>query len=151
MLNILRYLKKHVRMAVLILALLCVQAYCDLTLPRYTSDIVDVGIQQSGVERVTPEQMRGSTLEALTLFLSDEDETVLREAYTSDGNGVYTLAVRDKDTLDRLDEILSLPMVALYQKGRLHHSTPCLGAPLKGYAKNTPDDVLVDKKTGEQG
>ncbi len=42
-------------------------------------------------------------------------------------------------------------MVALYQKGRLHHSTPCLGAPLKGYAKNTPDDVLVDKKTGEQG
>ena len=115
MLNILRYLKRHVGMVVLILALLCVQAYCDLTLPRYTSDIVDVGIQQSGVERVTQEQMRESTLEALTLFLSDEDETVLREAYTSDGNGVYTLAVRDKDTLDRLDEILSLPMVALYQ------------------------------------
>ena len=118
MLNILRYLKRHVGMVVLILALLCVQAYCDLTLPRYTSDIVDVGIQQSGVERVTPEQMRESTLEALTLFLSDEDETVLREAYTSDGNGVYTLAVRDKDTLDRLDEMLGLPMVALYQMGQ---------------------------------
>ena len=118
MLNILRYLKKHVGMAVLILALLCVQAYCDLTLPRYTSDIVDVGIQQSGVERVTPEQMRESTLEALTLVLSDEDAAALREAYTSDGNGVYTLAVRDKDTLNRLDEILSLPMVALYQMGQ---------------------------------
>lgn len=93
MLNILRYLKKHVGMVALILALLCVQAYCDLTLPRYTSDIVDVGIQQSGVERVTPEQMRESTLEALTLFLSDEDEAALRGAYTSDGNGVYTLTV----------------------------------------------------------
>lgn len=118
MLNILRYLKKHVGMVALILALLCVQAYCDLTLPRYTSDIVDVGIQQSGVERVTPEQMRESTLEALTLFLSDEDEAALRGAYTSDGNGVYTLTVGDREVLDRLDEMLSLPMVALYQMGQ---------------------------------
>lgn len=118
MLNILRYLKKHVGMVALILALLCVQAYCDLTLPRYTSDIVDVGIQQSGVERVTPEQMRESTLEALTLFLSDEDEAALRGAYTSDGNGVYTLTVGDREVLERLDEMLSLPMVVLYQMGQ---------------------------------
>ena len=115
MLNILRYLKRHGGMVVLILALLCVQAYCDLTLPRYTSDIVDVGIQQSGVERVTPDQMRESTMEALTLFLSDEDEAALRSAYTADGTGVYTLTVKDRDTLDRLDEMLGLPMVALYQ------------------------------------
>ena len=118
MLNILRYLKRHVGMVVLILALLCVQAYCDLTLPRYTSDIVDVGVQQSGVERVTPEQMRESTLEALTLFLSDEDEAALRGAYTSDGNGVYTLTVGDREVLERLDEMLSLPMVVLYQMGQ---------------------------------
>lgn len=115
MLNILRYLKKHGGMVVLILALLCVQAYCDLTLPKYTSDIVDVGIQQSGVERVTPQQMRGSTMDALTLFLSDEDEAVLRAAYTADESGDYTLTDRDKATLDQLDEMLGLPMVALYQ------------------------------------
>ena len=113
--NILRYLKKHVGMVLLILVLLCVQAYCDLTLPQYTSDIVDVGIQQSGVERVTPERMRGSTLEALSLFLSDEDEAALRAAYTADGNGDYVLTETDGDTLDRLDEQLGLPMVALYQ------------------------------------
>ena len=113
--NILKYLKKHVGMVLLILALLCVQAYCDLTLPRYTSDIVDVGIQQSGVERVTPERMRGSTLEALSLFLSDEDEAALRAAYAADGNGDYVLTETDGDTLDRLDEWLGLPMVALYQ------------------------------------
>ena len=115
MLNILKYLKKHGGMVVLVLALLCVQAYCDLTLPKYTSDIVDVGIQQSGVERVTPQQMRGTTMEALTLFLSDEDEATLRAAYTAAEDGTYTLAVRDKKTLDQLDQMLGLPMVALYQ------------------------------------
>ena len=115
MLNILKYLKKHGGMVVLILALLCVQAYCDLTLPKYTSDIVDVGIQQSGVERVTPQQMRGTTMEALTLFLSDEDEATLRAAYTAEEDGSYTLTVRDKKTLDQLDQMLGLPMVALYQ------------------------------------
>lgn len=115
MLNILRYLKKHGGMVVLILALLCVQAYCDLTLPKYTSDIVDVGIQQSGVERVTPKQMRGTTMEVLTLFLSDEDEAALRSAYTADENGDYTLTEGDKSTLDQLDRMLGLPMVALYQ------------------------------------
>lgn len=113
--NILKYLKKHVGMVVLILALLGVQAYCDLTLPKYTSDIVDVGIQQSGVERVTPRQMRESTMEALTLFLSDEDEATLRAAYTAAEDGTYTLTVKDKKTLDRLDQMLGLPMVALYQ------------------------------------
>ena len=115
MLNILKYLKKHVGMVVLILALLGVQAYCDLTLPKYTSDIVDVGIQQSGVERVTPRQMRESTMEALTLFLSDEDEATLRAAYTAAEDGTYTLMVKDKKTLDRLDQMLGMPMVALYQ------------------------------------
>ena len=115
MLNILKYLKKHGGMVVLILALLCVQAYCDLTLPKYTSDIVDVGIQQSGVERVTPQQMRGTTMETLTLFLSDEDEATLRAAYTAAEDGTYTLTVRDKKTLDQLDQMLGLPMVALYQ------------------------------------
>lgn len=115
MLNILRYLKKHGGMVLVILALLGVQAYCDLTLPRYTSDIVDVGIQQSGVERVTPQRMRGDTLEALTLFLSDEDEAALRAAYAPDGAGAYALTETDGDALSRLDQMLGLPMVALYQ------------------------------------
>ena len=117
MLNILRYLKKHVGMVALILALLCVQAYCDLTLPKYTSDIVDVGIQQSGVERVTPNQMRDTTLEALTLFLSNEDEALLRRAYAIE-DGTARLTVSDSATLDRLDQALSMPMVALYQMGQ---------------------------------
>lgn len=131
MLNILRYLKKHVGMAALILALLCVQAYCDLTLPKYTSDIVDVGIQQSGVERVTPNQMRDTTLEALTLFLSDEDEAMLRGAYTVE-DGTARLTVSDSATLDRLDQALSMPMVALYQMGQQGMEPSVLIDPCRG-------------------
>ncbi len=115
MLNILKYLKKHARMVVLILALLGVQAYCDLSLPQYTSDIVDVGIQQSGIDRVTPDRMRESTLEELTLFLSDEDEAVLRAAYAPDGQGGADLLVTDKQELETLDGLIAQPMVILYQ------------------------------------
>ena len=114
MLNILKYLKKHVGMVLLIVCLLIVQAACDLNLPQYMSRIVDVGIQQSGVERVTPDQMRPETLEALTLFLSDEDEAVLRSAYETEGD-LCRLTVTDGD---QLDGMLRLPMAALYQMGQ---------------------------------
>ena len=117
MLNILKYLKKHVGMVLLIICLLIVQAACDLNLPQYMSRIVDVGIQQSGVERVTPDQMRPETLEALTLFLSDEDEAVLRSAYETEGD-LCRLTVTDGDQLDQLDGMLRLPMAALYQMGQ---------------------------------
>ncbi len=114
MLNILKYLKKHVGMVLLIVCLLIVQAVCDLNLPQYMSRIVDVGIQQSGVERVTPDQMRPETLEALTLFLSDEEEAVLRSAYETEGD-LCRLTVTDGD---QLDGMLRLPMAALYQMGQ---------------------------------
>lgn len=117
MLNILKYLKKHVGMVLLIVCLLIVQAACDLNLPQYMSRIVDVGIQQSGVERVTPDQMRPETLEALTLFLSDEEEAVLRSAYETEGD-LCRLTVTDGDQLDQLDGMLRLPMAALYQMGQ---------------------------------
>ena len=114
MLNILRYLKRHALLVLAVFALLCVQAFCDLSLPQYTSDIVDVGIQQGGIQRVTPDQMRPATLESLTLFLSDEDEAALRGAYTLEGEA-YVLTETDPDALDALDHMLSLPMAALYQ------------------------------------
>ena len=117
MLNILKYLKKHVGMVLLIICLLIVQAACDLNLPQYMSRIVDVGIQQSGVERVTPDQMRPETLEALTLFLSYEEEAVLRSAYETEGD-LCRLTVTDGDQLDQLDGMLRLPMAALYQMGQ---------------------------------
>ena len=72
MLQLLRYLKKFSGAALLVLALLAVQAACDLALPEYTSRIVDVGIQQGGVESAVPEVIRAETLADLVLFMDAE-------------------------------------------------------------------------------
>ena len=132
MLKLFRYLKAVKGSVLAILLLLVVQAYCDLSLPTYTSQIVDVGIQQGGIERVSPEQMRGSTLEALTLFLSDEDEAAVRGAYTQAEDGTYVLADLDGEARDRLDDILGLPMAAIYQMTQQGTDPSALLAQMEG-------------------
>lgn len=82
MLRIRRYLKPYMFMLTASIILLFIQANLDLALPDYLSRIVNTGIQQSGVESTVPEAMRQQTLERLTLFLSDEEETAVRDAYT---------------------------------------------------------------------
>lgn len=113
MLKLFKYLKSSIGAVLLILVLLVVQAYCDLSLPTYTANIVDVGIQQGGIERVTPNQLREQTLRDLQLFLSDEEAQELAHAYTLGNDGVYTLNVKKSAELDRLDQILGLPMLLL--------------------------------------
>ena len=71
MTKLFKYLRDVKGMVVLIIALLVIQAYCDLALPQYTSNIVDVGIQQGGIEYVAPEKMRPETFENLSCFLDD--------------------------------------------------------------------------------
>ena len=78
---ILSYLKGSWRTMCVIFALLIVQAYCDLTLPTYMSNIVDVGIQQNGVERAVPEQIRSQSMAELSLFLTDEEIGLVKTGY----------------------------------------------------------------------
>lgn len=106
--RIVKYLRGHLVSVVLILALLCVQAYCDLSLPAYTSDIVDVGIQNGGIEYATPEQIRESTMNDLRLFMTPQDYEMAVAAYDL-SDGVYTL--RDKADLQRLNDVFALPEV----------------------------------------
>lgn len=82
MLRIRRYLNPYMFMFTVSVILLFIQANLDLALPDYLSRIVNTGIQQSGVESAVPEAMRQETLNHLALFLSDEDETAVRSAYT---------------------------------------------------------------------
>ncbi|MCB8941138.1 MAG: ABC transporter ATP-binding protein [Ardenticatenaceae bacterium] len=82
MLRIRRYLNPYMFMFTVSVILLFIQANLDLALPDYLSRIVNTGIQQSGVESAVPEAMRQETLNHLALFLSDEDETAVRNAYT---------------------------------------------------------------------
>ena len=73
----------------IILLLLIVQAYCDLALPSYTSDIVDVGIQQSGIDHIAPEKMSGETFERLCLLLEQDEEEMMSSSYTRLSDGCY--------------------------------------------------------------
>lgn len=121
MIKILKYLEKSWAWIILILALLIVQAYCDLSLPQYTSDIVDTGIQQSGIDSCLPEQIRSSEMDKLTLFLEDSEKDELLSAYTADGD-VYRLNEIDKDTKDSLEELISDPILVVYSLENLDMS-----------------------------
>ena len=111
--KILKYLSEHKSIIFAIFLLLIVQAYCDLSLPQYMSDIVDIGIQQSGIEYAVPEKMRQETMENLCLFLSEEDATKLRDSYQKLSDGNLELTLRDKEDLQELEELLGMPMVVM--------------------------------------
>ena len=92
MTKIFKQLGRHWAACLAVVALLIVQAYCDLSLPDYTSKIVDTGIQQGGIESPVPDTVRSTTLQALELLMSEDDAALADEAYTApDADGVRTL------------------------------------------------------------
>lgn len=113
MLKLMKYLKKSVGSIVLIIGLLFLQAYCDLSLPDYTSKIINVGIQQKGIEDGVPEKIRESSLENLQLFMSQEDKTEISNAYKQE-DGIYVLHDDiTKEERENLNEIFCKPMLML--------------------------------------
>lgn len=113
MLKIFRYLKNSKAMVLTIILLLVVQAGCELSLPEYTSNIVDVGIQQGGIERVTPEKIRKETYESLTLFMTEEEIQKVAPYYTENAEGIYELNTREDEILDGMDKAFGMPMLIL--------------------------------------
>lgn len=112
---ILSYLKGSWRTMCVIFALLIVQAYCDLTLPTYMSNIVDVGIQQNGVERAVPEQIRSQSMAELSLFLTDEEIELVKTGYWEEDGVLTRKTYLDDAQMDALAEALSVPMVIVSQ------------------------------------
>ena len=116
MLKIFRYLFKHWATILAVVALLLVQANCDLALPGYTSDIVDVGIQQGGVDSALPDPVRDSTLQALESLMSPEDAALAEQWYAApDENGLRALDHGAEAARAELEEAFTLPDVMLYQ------------------------------------
>ncbi|MGN9162757.1 ABC transporter ATP-binding protein [Clostridium sulfidigenes] len=136
MFKLIKYLKNSVVPIIIIIGLLIVQAVCDLSLPDYTSNIVNVGIQQGGVEKVTPEVIRKSQLEKLELFISEDDKIEIKSNYTLldkdslsdeeynkyvkkypslENEGVYKLTTKkkDKETIEKLNGIFARPMLVV--------------------------------------
>lgn len=103
--KLIKYLAEHKLAVFIILLLLVVQAFCDLSLPSYTSDIVDVGIQQSGIEGAAAEKYTQKTYEALKLFMNDEDIAYMDECYEADGE-VYVRRNLSSKELDKLNNTL---------------------------------------------
>ena len=100
-------------LVVIILALLGVQAFCDLSLPQYTSDMIDTGIQNHGVEypipgKLTPEEMAYSSL-----FMDSSEKTAWEELYTKNGD-IYELKDMDKEQLEENSEKFLIPLILTY-------------------------------------
>lgn len=107
---------------IIIIALLFVQAWCDLSLPSYTSDIIDVGIQNSGVEHIVPEKLTKSEFETAQFIMTDDETDVWKGLYEADGE-FYKLKDKSEKELDEADEKLTLPLIMNYQMSTLEVSS----------------------------
>ena len=116
-----KYLRQHAGVVLAIIVVLFVQAFCDLSLPTYTSDIVNVGIQQGGIDTTVPEQMKESDLEDLLLLVPQKDADTVREAYRegtkkdlNTDESFYVLkdsVAEDEEKSEELFDILGEPML----------------------------------------
>lgn len=110
--RIIKNLAQHKLVVLLIVVLLCVQAACDLALPNYTSDIVDTGIQQQGVQDVAAEQLTERTHDLVAMMLPESDEQMFADAYAQNEDGTYSLTESGKRDRATLDDAMALPMTA---------------------------------------
>lgn len=111
MAKIMKYLGEFKPAVAVVIVLLILQAYCDLSLPSYTSDIVDVGIEQGGIENAVPIVMRKDTFENICLFSEEADEAFIRENYLQNNEGNYELQTDEDETIEALEDIMAIPMV----------------------------------------
>ena len=116
--NLFKYAASYWKAMIAIVLILVVQAYCDLSLPAYTSDIVNVGIQQGGIEDEVPRQIATEEMEKLLLFVSEDDQQTVMDAYTEDNTSykkeAYVLkdsVAEEENTMENLKDIFQIPMM----------------------------------------
>ena len=116
--NLFKYAASYWKAMIAIVLILIVQAYCDLSLPAYTSDIVNVGIQQGGIEDEVPKQIAVEEMEKLLLFVSEDDQQTVTDSYTEDNTSydkdadvLKDSVAEDEDAMKDLKEILQIPMM----------------------------------------
>jgi len=108
MLKMFHYMKERWHYIVMIILLLFAQAFCDLSLPDYTSKIVNVGIQQKGIEDGVPETLRKESMEQVCLFMDEKDAKKVKDFYKEDGD-VYRLKDVTEEEREDLNQILGIP------------------------------------------
>ena len=138
--KLLKYLRPFAGAIIVAIMLLFVQAISDLSLPSYMSNIVNVGIQQKGIEDAVPKAIKSSELNKLLLFINSDDKKVVEDNYKlirkeelSDDDyekyikqypelaneDIYVLDTKSKDVKRKLNEILGRPMLitSLFESG----------------------------------
>ncbi len=118
MFRIAKYMKKSWATILLIIILFVIQAYCDLTLPQYTSDIVDVGISQNGIDEQAPNYISENDLLTIEGFYSDSDLEFIVNSYektddTVDGEPVYEMTLTDEEDIINLESLVRKPIALL--------------------------------------
>lgn len=123
--SILRYMRDSWKAVCVVILLLMVQAYCDLSLPTYMSNIVDVGIQQNGMDDAVMEQIRAGSLAQLELFMTEEEMETIENAY-GEANEVgvrYVNTDLSEEEQAAVSDALCVPMALAYQMSRYDGET----------------------------
>ncbi len=117
-------LKNHKKAVIVLMVLLFVQAYCDLALPEYMQDIIDVGIQNRGVDCILPVKMVEEDFREATEFMTDEEVTKWEASYSSHASDSQIIYVREisEDSLSEYEEDLLVPIVLKYQSDQVLES-----------------------------
>lgn len=124
MLIVLKHLKKSIVPIIFVVLLLFVQAYCDLALPQYMSNIVNVGIQQGGITSIVPEKITTDDMENLQLFMNEEDIRLVKENYINDSDILVLKSEIDSQTSEQLETAFINPelissMINMAQSGEI--------------------------------
>ncbi len=132
--KIFRNMRPYWKWILVIVAFLIVQAFCDLSLPQYTSNLIDVGIMSSGVEHILPERMTEEDYQSAQLFMTQKERKAFADCYETDRTEELDELVKayrsassykrvcDKKTLEEADEKFLEPIVMVYQMSQMKES-----------------------------
>lgn len=114
MFRIMKYMKGYVNLVALIVVLLVVQAFCDLSLPQYTSDIIDTGIQNKGIVNILPEKMLSEEFEYAQMMMTEKEISDWKDSYEKKGE-FYERKDLSKEEFNKLEEEFSVALIANVQ------------------------------------
>ncbi|HOA00143.1 ABC transporter ATP-binding protein [Ruminococcus sp.] len=135
----------------IILLLLGVQAYCDLSLPQYTSDMIDTGIQNQGVEYALPEKMTQEDMMYSTLFMTDDEKNEWTGYYSAQDNGILKRTA-DEDSLEELSDKFLIPLTLSHQTGNMSEDRfrETIKQSMQASPEQTPEGFDIDSLSLEE-
>ena len=136
----------------IVVVLLAVQAFCDLSLPNYTSDIVDVGIQQSGVEHASTDALTERTHDLVAIMESEQNESLFADSYFQCSDGTYELTDFGREHRAELDDAMSMPLVAVHYADQTGMDLDQLKAAYDAGMVQKPDvQIMLDEAKSQMG